>query len=494
MRLRPFLLLVGFFFSPLIAQSQVSTTTIQEYVESMKGTNDAYTKGSDYWKDIPVVRPELFQKRNDRQFYKDGPKFKGYLHLNPESEKSIIEKVGGDWGSSGGGDAVVCFNSSDDRSQAQSQITSNGYIEPELLLKAKTAYALEVFESLLPLGNFNENEVYPQEKVDEMILRFEDRIKTYTPIINNLLVRMRNEHPSSQWIAAQPADIPDSELKDRSGDGPKGVPANPDTLKNANCVLTQTVLRLSERRTSHKPNGYFLYNPWIYHQLFSPLSRYIMDLHEHFYFIANSIGHSDSGYTRDVINLIFFDPMWKNEINMRDRHALINYFFSYLGDYMTLWSEDLLKVASQYPDSLSLKLYTDFISLAKIHRKTGEDCQDKLQKQFPNENVNKLMRACMRASVNNPNYVGVLTPSQMFLFLAFFHLDLKYGDISAREFATFDIYNPQQSNESLISRFKYTCHLIREIREEFSIKTGEDYRSLTEHYQVAEKFCAENEN
>lgn len=404
---------------------------------------------------IQVIRPEMFHPERGRDYYSEDPDHKGYLDLNPGVDEDLIHQLGGDWGSSGG-DGVLCYSSSSELKAAEKELGERGYLSKSTIRSAKSAYALEVFEYLSGTENFKSAEQELTSKANDLIATHERSVSKGIPAVGNHLKALEHLYPVENWIPAQPVDVPDSEFHVSEFGATEEQEKNQqwqELLENRNCHLVQTVLRVSQRSVDgRRPKGWFFYNPYIYHEKFDDLSRYVMKFHEYLYFMMTTTGHRDSYWVRKAIKELLFDDVSSNKRQ--------NIFWYILGDYQILWSKTLMDIAS-LPENQSLmstRFYSDYVKMVETIRDTGISCSEGAKNMGFSKN--ELKRFCTYTAVEETDYSEIMTSTQAFFFVTHFYLQQITRQMNAAALGTFDQQNPKAWEDHWKGTARTACALM----------------------------------
>lgn len=496
------LIIILGFLSGFKVSADTTQARLNFYQQNNLTYNQIYEQGPNSWDRLPVVKPEMFHPKRDHQFYELGSEHKGYFHIDEDKQTpQLLQELGGDWGSSGG-DGVVCFSSQSEEDLANQQIQDQGFVTPDLLMRAESAHALEVFEFLLEKGDLNEAELLSSKRVGGLNSSFEKRLETYTPSIFYHLKTLKGLHPSSSWVKAQVSDVPDSVISFGEFDEHLPKKLNPqfsdeEVLKrkqlfeNSHCVIHQVILRVSQRDvTGYRPKATFFYNPVIFEEKFSDLSKSIMELHEHLYFMSSTTGHISSNAIRAVIRFNFFESSWDSfihESNDKDEYNMIQSMRFLLGDFQGLWSNSLKEVAEKFPNHRSSNFYKEFFEVVREVRRVRTQCIQAFEEKSSLELDSLLQLSsehqptladffgdqklyCQYLAIEGTNYIDTFNPAQMFFFLSHFYLDQISQYMSARIFATFDQENPALSDSRWTEAIVNACVYLRSPRVFFDYK------------------------
>lgn len=401
-----------------------------------------------------LIDPNQFHPPRGQDFYFQDDPNPGYLIFD-EKKDSILEPGGGDWGSSGG-DGVICFSSEVQAQSARDQIRKNGYVEENLVAKAESAYALEVYEYLKAQGNMSENDLLPDARVQSVIKKFEARFREYTPNVWYLMEELRSKHSSANWIPANLKDVPDSKPSVSNTDNGR----TDATLIAGNCVLMQAVLRVSQRSINgHKPEAFFFYNPIVFHQKFSRFSRYIMELHEHFYFLLSTVGHRDSQKVRKaIIELVLGEKFNGQESDLSKRRHFGTVLWQVLGDYQLLWFQHVANGAQKNRHLEVAKYYDDYIKMVSRVRKTATDCRN--SNEYKGLDKNEAALICQITAVEGTDYRDSMSDAEAFFFLTHFYLDYITQNMNAAHMGAFSRVNPAAANTRWLQDARNSCELL----------------------------------
>ena len=214
----------------------------------------------------------------------DNPSDQIFVNTLPE-----IEKLGG-W-SSGGGNAVVCFNNED----YLQYLNSDGSLKNEAYRNGiiESIETYDLFEARLPRG-------IDQSEIPEIITINPD--ENIAPYISRLSNRYKNfVSPVSNIVTSGKKSIPDTNVRFYNGAVTQNKDYNPAIILNdKNCIVTTIA-------NQHSNNGFyelFIDARAFNHPAHSKLSKAALILHEYVYAIARSLGQEDSHSTRKVIEIL----------------------------------------------------------------------------------------------------------------------------------------------------------------------------------------------
>ena len=475
-------LLAILFLVPLLLPAQ--ELTVEQKLEALMQSRSSQLQLFKDDQPIQVIRPEMFHPERGRDYYSEDPDHKGYLDLNPGMDPDLIHQLGGDWGSSGG-DGVLCYSSGTELEAAEKELSENGFLSKATIRSATSAYALEVFEYLSGTENFEGAEQELNSKTDSLIATHERSVYKGIPAVWNHLKALEYLYPVENWIPAQPIDVPDSEFhvgESRATEEQEKDQQWQELLNNRNCHLVQTVLRVSQRSVDgRRPKGWFFYNPYIYHEKFDDLSRYVMKFHEYLYFMMTTTGHRDSYWVRKAIKELLFD-----DISPAKRQ---NIFWYVLGDYQILWSKTLMDIASQPENQglMSTRFYSDYVKMVETIRDTGAKCYEAANEMGFTKR--ELKRFCSYTAIEDTDYSEIMNPTQGFFYVTHFYLQQITRQMNATALGTFDQQNPSVWEDHWKGTARTACALIPNL---FRSTVEGDVRH--NNFTHAMKFCNQYQN
>jgi len=190
-------------------------------------------------------------------------------------------------GSSGGGNAVVCFKNS----QSIKQIKENdGWIKTELFEDMESVELLDLYQAKLPRGMFNQNKreivkAYENESVDEYLKRIIDTVGSQLPLVRSIIGWGERELTNR---IAQPNGL--RPIYDYNSFG---------MVDNSKCIVATIIAQYSIGSDS-----YIQYDPRFYslpHSVHAKESKALSLLHEYIYYTAPKGDEGSSNTTRMLV-------------------------------------------------------------------------------------------------------------------------------------------------------------------------------------------------